>query len=102
VGGAAAGAAPGEVARYAADVRRVLSRNRPKSDWPAGRLRLAFTVSDGGAVANVAVVEASGNGRLDRLATEWISATRFPAPPDGMTDAERTYAIPLTITPPRR
>lgn len=95
---AAAGAAPGEVSRYAADVRRVLARSRPGRNWPAGRLRLTFVVSDAGRVARADVAEGSGNTKLDQLALAWIAATHFPAPPVGLTEIERTYAIPLTIT----
>ncbi len=95
---AAAGAAPGDVARYASDVRRVLSRNRPKSGWPAGSVRVAFTVSETGDVATAEIVAPSGNARLDQRALTWIGATRFPKPPVGLTLSERTYAIPLTVT----
>ncbi len=95
---AAAGAGPGDVARYASDVRRVLSRSRPKSGWPAGTLRVAFTVSDTGDVASAEVVVPSGNARLDQRALAWVGATRFPPPPVGLTVSERTYAIPLTVT----
>jgi TonB family protein len=94
----AAGAAAGEVQRYALDVRRVLSRSRPKTGWPAGTLRVAFTVSDAGDVAKAEIVEASGNARLDQRALAWIGATRFPVPPVGLTSSERTYSIPLTVT----
>ncbi len=97
---AAAGAAPGEVARYAADVRRVLSRTRPKSGWPAGSVRVAFTVSDTGAVAHAEIVEPSRSALLDQRALAWVGATRFPVPPVGLSDSERTYAIPLTVTGP--
>jgi TonB family protein len=94
---ASAGAAPGDVQRYASDVRRVLSRNRPKANWPAGALRLAFTISDSGDVAKAEVIKPSGNAWLDQRALTWIGATRFPTPPAGLTTAERTYAIPVTV-----
>jgi TonB family protein len=92
-----AGAAPGDVQRYAADVRRVLSRNRPKANWPAGALRLAFTISDSGDVSKAEVIKQSGNSQLDQRALAWIGATRFPTPPAGLSTAERTYAIPVTV-----
>ncbi len=94
---ASAGAAPGDVMRYAADVRRVLSRNRPKANWPAGALRLAFTISTSGDVSKSEVIKPSGNLQLDQRALAWIGATRFPAPPAGLSLAERTYAIPVTV-----
>lgn len=94
----AAGAAPGDAARYAADVRRVLSRNRPKAGWPAGSVRVAFRVSDTGLVAHAEILIPSRNAQLDQRALAWIGSTRFPTPPVGLTDDERTYALPLTVT----
>jgi TonB family protein len=94
---ASAGAALGEAQRYALDVRRVLSRNRPKANWPSGSLNLAFTISDRGDVSKAEVLKPSGNTQLDQRALAWIGAARFPLPPAGLTLAQRTYAIPVTV-----
>lgn len=94
---AAAAASPGEIARFNAAVRKALSNNRPKPGWPAGRVLLAFSVSDAGHVENAELVEASANARLNRLTLAWISAIAMPEPPRGLPLADRRYSIPVTV-----
>ena len=94
---ATAGASPGEVARFKAEVRKTLVRNRPKPGWPAGRLVLAFSVSDTGHVEDVALIEASANARLNQLSVAWIKAIAMPSPPTGLSADDRRYSIPVTI-----
>jgi TonB family protein len=94
---AARQAAPGEVMRYAADVRQALNKSRRQSGWPAGKLRLTFQVMDNGHVANAAIAEGSGSARLDKLALAWIEAAKLPVPPVGLMLAQRTYDLPMTF-----
>ena len=94
---AATSASPGEVARFAADVRNALSKSRPRQGWPSGKLLVAFTVTELGQVADAELLRASGNTRLDTLTLGWIRSAHMPIPPAGMTPADRRYSIPLTI-----
>lgn len=95
-GSAASGASPGTVARFNAEVRKALGRNRPRG-WPAGHLLLAFSVSEAGRVENAELTKESANGRLNRLALEWIATVDMPVPPQGLPPAERRYSIPITV-----
>lgn len=94
---AAAAASPGDIARFNAAVRKALAANRPKPGWPAGRVLLAFSVSDVGHVENAELVEASPNARLNRLTLAWISTIAMPEPPRGLALADRRYSVPVTV-----
>ncbi len=95
-GSAASSASPGAVARFNAEVRRALGRNRPRG-WPQGHLLLAFSVSDTGRVENAALTQASANDRLNRLTLDWIATVDMPVPPQGLPASERRYTIPITV-----
>jgi len=94
---AAASASPGEVARYAADVRKALSRSRPRTAWPSGRLLVAFSVTTQGHVIDAELLEPSGSARLDKLTLGWITTAQLPVPPANLTPGDRRYSIPLTF-----
>jgi TonB family protein len=54
-----------------------------------------FGLSDTGTLRFVELHSSSGFDELDRAAARSIAEARFPVPPIGMTDAQRTYVVPF-------
>ena len=92
---AAAGASPGELARYALQVRKVLARHQPKHVDRRGRVMIGFGINSSGAVRYVDVVQSSGHAKLDQSAVAAIRSAKFPPPPAGMTPKQLSYTIPI-------
>ena len=91
----AAGASPGQVARYAIEVRKALARTPPKYVGRRGKVIVGFELTDAGAARLVDVVKSSGNDRLDQAAITSIRAAKFPTPPFGMTAKQLSYTVPF-------
>ena len=92
---AAAGASPGELARYALAVRLALGRARPAHIGSRGKVVVGFRLSAGGSIEAVDIVRSSGSPRLDDIAIAAVRAAAFPTPPAGSTDAQRIYSVPF-------
>lgn len=92
----AAAASPGQIAAYAKSVVGALARTAPRTAGTAGRgtVRVEFAIGDDGAIELLKVKQSSGRPRLDDLALAAVRATRFPAPPAGLTLPQRTYEVP--------
>jgi TonB family protein len=86
-----ASTSPGERSRYAGSVREALNPTRPRHEGMKGSVWVAFALSPTGAVQSVDVAKSSGSAVLDRDAVAAIRRTTFPAPPAGMSDAQRSY-----------
>ena len=55
---------------------------------------VSFRVSSSGGLASVRVARSSGDPAIDRASIAGVQrATPFPRPPEGLTDAERTFQI---------
>ena len=90
-----ASAAPGSVQQYAAKVREALARNKPGGFGNRGTAMIKFGISPEGKANSMQVTTSSGIPVLDKSALEAVAQTSFPAPPAGMTEAERTYVAPF-------
>jgi TonB family protein len=90
-----ASAAPGAVQQYAARVREALARNKPGGRGNRGTASIKFSISPAGKAGAIEVEISSGVIALDRSAIDAVRETSFPAPPAGMTEAERTYVVPF-------
>lgn len=92
---AAAGASPGELARYALAVRLALGRTRPPHAGIKGKVIVSFRLSLQGTVEKTDIHRTSGSAGLDRAALAAVHAAAFPLPPPGSTDAQRSYTVPF-------
>jgi TonB family protein len=90
-----ASASPGAVQQYAAKVREALARNKPGGFGSRGTATIKFGISQEGKAGSIEVESSSGIPVLDKSAIDAVAHTSFPAPPAGMTEAERTYVVPF-------
>jgi TonB family protein len=90
-----ASAAPGAVQQYAARVREALARNKPGGFGNRGTATIKFGISPEGKAGSIEVEISSGIPVLDKSAIDAVAHTSFPAPPAGMTEAERSYVVPF-------
>ncbi len=92
---AAAAASPGVASAYAKAVLETLARSRPRAvAGVRGTVRIRFTVEPSGEVASATVLVSSGQAALDNAVLSAIRGVRFPAPPQALTWAQRSYEIP--------
>ncbi|MGE0563017.1 MAG: TonB family protein [Pseudolabrys sp.] len=92
---APAGASPGEIDRYALQVRAALARNKPNGIRRKGSVTVAFSIENDGKPSGIRIAASSGARALDRAVADAIARTRFPSPPAGMTPQQRSYAVPF-------
>lgn len=91
----AAAASPGVASDYAKAVLETLARSRPRAvAGVRGTVRIRFTVETSGEVASATVLVSSGQATLDDAVLSTIRGVRFPAPPQALTSAQRSYEIP--------
>jgi protein TonB len=90
-----ASASPGAVQQYAAKVREALARNKPGGFGNRGTATIKFGISPEGKAESIEVETSSGIPVLDKSAIDAVAHASFPAPPAGMTAAERTYVVPF-------
>ena len=91
----AAAASPGAVAAYARAVASALGHTRPKAHASvSGTVRIRFAIGETGGVDDIVLEQSSGRTALDTVAIEAVRRTRFPAPPNGLTPAQRTFEVP--------
>ena len=96
---AEAGASPGEVDRYGGAVSRALNRMLGKlaGSRRRGLVRIQFLIGEKGDVVDIQVKESSGDAALDTLASRLLRQASFPEPPARMTQAQRTYVVPVRV-----
>ncbi|MDX2158973.1 MAG: TonB family protein [Hyphomicrobiaceae bacterium] len=92
---AAAGASPGELARYALAVRLALGRTRPSHVGRKGKVVVSFRLSPDGTIEIAEIHRTSGSPAADRAALAAMHAATFPLPPAGSTAAQRSYIVPF-------
>ncbi len=88
-------ASPGQLARYAVEVRMALGKTRPRHSGGRGRVQIAFALDDSGKIRFAQIARPSGSDRLDHASLAAIRSTSFPRPPAGMTDGQRTFLVPF-------
>lgn len=81
--------------QYAASVRKAIARVPLTGSGRRGRVVVEFVLDASGRVEAVRLRETSGRADVDAAAAAVIAAARFPRPPPGMTEGERTYVIPF-------
>lgn len=94
---ASASASQGEIDRYAVRVRAALARSKPTGSRRGGRVTVVFTIGPDGKAANIRVTEAGAGQALARAVQDAVARTEFPTPPAGMSDEQRTYAVPFNF-----
>jgi TonB family protein len=94
-GTSAFAATPGQIARYALSVQQTLNRNPPRHLRTRGRAVVEFGLTETGSVRFAQVAKSSGVKKLDDAVLAAISNIRFPAPPGGMTDRQRSFTAPV-------
>ena len=94
-GAASANASPGDMTQFEIEVRDALGRNRPAFPGATGHVEVAFGLSAFGDLHSVSILRSSGNDRLDRIVLRAVKATRFPLPPAGTTDLQRSFSVPF-------
>lgn len=97
---ARAGASPGDVNRYTLSVIRALNSavvKRLAGGGRRGQLLLVFTIGEDGDVTDVEIKQTSGNAALDSHAVRLVREANFPEPPQRMSAAQRTYAVPIRV-----
>lgn len=83
------------VAQWAAQIQGRIERARPRVDG-SGAVVLHLTIGRDGRLAALALARGSGNAALDQAATRAVQqAGRFPAAPDGLTDATYAFSLPI-------
>lgn len=92
---AVASASPGQLTRFAMQVRTSLGQSRPRHLGSRGRVLVAFVLSDVGALLSAQIAKSSANPRLDEAALQAVRATPFPRPPAGTSQAERSFVVPF-------
>jgi TonB family protein len=63
-----------------------------------GRVLVAFSISNEGALMGVRLAQSSGHNQLDQHAVQIVSKTAFPVPPPGMNIISRTYVSAFTFS----
>lgn len=91
----AAGASPGELARFGLSVRLALGKARPRHAGMRGRVVIVFALGQGGEVVSAMVAKKSGNPALDDAALAAVNRASFPPPPTTMSEKQRTYSVPF-------
>lgn len=89
-----------EVTKYPGVVRQRLNRNlRAPKGGDRGEVHVAFVVSRGGQVSNIAIVRSSGSSRLDEAALATVKrAAPFPPIPEAAGRSTWPFTIPLAFT----
>ena len=94
-GGSFVTVTPGQISRYALSIQQTLNANRPHHVGTRGRAVIKFGLSNTGSVQFAAIQKSSGSKLIDDAVLAAISRIRFPIPPGGMTERQRSYIAPV-------
>lgn len=89
------------VAEWSARVRERISRRKaaPSGKWDPGGALLRITLSRDGTLLRLGILRSSGDRNLDAAAVSAIRRARpFPAAPNGFSDAQVTFDVPVSFT----
>jgi TonB family protein len=92
---AAASASPGQLARFAMQVRASLGQTRPRHLGTRGRVHIAFVLSDKGTLLSAEIARSSSNLSLDEAAIHAVRTAPFPRPPAGTSEPQRSFVVPF-------
>lgn len=84
-------------ARWHGAVRAAVARRVGSVRGMRGTVRVAFVVSDSGAIVSARVAGSSGNDRLDQAALGMVRSARVPAPPPGLAGGRHAFTVPLSF-----
>lgn len=85
------------MASWASRIQGRIERARPRVQG-AGSVLLRLTITRDGRLASVGLARSSGDARVDQAAIQAVQrAGRFPAAPDGLTDASYAFSLPITF-----
>lgn len=83
------------MSQWGAAIIARIERNRPNVAQ-SGAVSLRIAVSRDGTIEGLAIIGSSGDERLDQAALRAVQrARRFPAAPDGLTDASYRFDLPI-------
>jgi TonB family protein len=83
----------GENDRFGRDVIAALKRMMPPQRGMRGRVTIRLFLNERGNVANIVIVESSGDRNLDHDVVFSAYQASFPFPPKGATVADRTFRV---------
>ncbi len=83
----------GQNDEFGIGVVRALRKTMPPPTGVLGRVRVRLILNENGDLAEVRVVESSGNSRLDQSVVFAVKQTTFPFPPVGASLIDRTFLI---------
>lgn len=86
-----------DIQAYALRVQTALGPKYLNGNGLQGRVTVAFSVSDDGALTGARVAQSSGQQRLDAQALEIVGRAVLPAPPVGMGTMHRSYVSVFTF-----
>lgn len=85
------------MAQWGASIRNRIERRKryPAGVTARGTTVLRITVTRAGRLAGVVVVKSSGHPKLDRAAVAAVKGAGFPAAPNGLTEAQYRFNLPI-------
>jgi TonB family protein len=87
-----------DIQAYALRVQTALGPKHLNGYGMQGRVTVAFSVSNDGALTGARVAQSSGQQRLDAQALEIVGRAALPAPPTGMSMMHRSYVSVFTFS----
>jgi protein TonB len=83
------------MAQWGGQIMARIERARPRVNG-SGQVLLSLQVARGGQLAGLSVARSSGDPALDEAALSAVRrAGRFPAAPDGLTEAAYAFSLPI-------
>jgi protein TonB len=83
------------MAQWGGQIMARIERARPRVQG-TGQVTLALQVARSGQLAGLTVARSSGDPALDQAALTAVRrAGRFPAAPDGLTEASYGFSLPI-------
>jgi TonB family protein len=89
------GTSAGDMEKYAREIGLTLAKTHPRARGRKGNVSLTFVVGQTGEITSLKVTVSSGDATLDAAVSEAVLGSKFPPPPAGMTEMQRTYVIPF-------
>ncbi len=89
------GASAGDIEKYAREIGLTLAKTHPKARGRKGSVSLTFVLDERGEILILKVTASSGDAVLDNAVRDAVLGSKFPPPPAGMTETQRTYVIPF-------
>lgn len=88
-------ASSGEISRFQASLWKSIQSKMPRRRGLRGTVEVTFTITPDGTMALVRITKSSGRDALDQLVLKAVKTAHYKKPPDGMTETQLTYRIPI-------